>query len=79
MGHADGQTAADDVCVSPCLSCRYLLVGRLPLAAGGDGREAVKLWNTAVWHEVLTLPGEGTLFYFVAFPSDRQTLMARNS
>ncbi|HCO95719.1 MAG TPA: hypothetical protein DIU00_17525 [Phycisphaerales bacterium] len=49
------------------------------LAAGGDGREAVKLWVTAEWQEVLTLAGEGTLFYFVAFSPDGQTLMARNS
>jgi serine/threonine protein kinase/WD40 repeat protein len=49
------------------------------LAAGGDGREAVKLWNTATWQEVATLAGEGSLFYFVAFSPDGQTLMARNS
>jgi WD40 repeat protein len=49
------------------------------LAAGGNGREAVKLWVTAAWQEVLTLAGEGTLFYFVTFSPDGQTLMARNS
>jgi WD40 repeat protein len=49
------------------------------LAAGGDGREAVKLWVTAAWQEVLTLAGEGTLFYFVAFSPDGRTLLARNS
>jgi WD40 repeat protein len=49
------------------------------LAAGGAQREAVKLWNTAGWQEVATLPGAGTLFRFVAFSPDGQTLMARNS
>jgi WD40 repeat protein len=49
------------------------------LAAGGNGREAVKLWVTAAWQEVLTLAGEGSLFSFVAFSPDGQTLMARNN
>jgi WD40 repeat protein len=49
------------------------------LAAGGNGHEAVKLWVTAAWQEVLTLAGEGSLFSFVAFSPDGQTLMARNS
>ena len=49
------------------------------LAAGGNGHEAVKLWVTAAWQEVLTLAGEGTLFHFVTFSPDGQTLMARNS
>lgn len=34
---------------------------------------------TAAWQEVLTLAGEGTLFYFVAFSPNGQTLMARHS
>jgi WD40 repeat protein len=49
------------------------------LAAGGIGREAVKMWSTADWHEVATLSGEGAMFRFVAFSPDGQTLMARNS
>ena len=49
------------------------------LAAGSSGREAVKLWETATWQEVLTLAGEGTMFRFVAFSPDNQTLMARNN
>jgi len=49
------------------------------LAAGSSsGREAVKLWETVTWQEVLTLAGEGTMFRFVAFSPDGQTLMARN-
>jgi WD40 repeat protein len=48
------------------------------LAAGSGGREAVKLWETVTWQEVLTLAGEGTMFRFVAFSPDGQTLMARN-
>ena len=31
------------------------------------------------WQEVLTLAGEGTMFRFVAFSPDGQTLMARNN
>ncbi len=49
------------------------------LAAGGNGNEAVKLWATMNWQEMLTLAGEGTLFSFVAFSPDGQTLIARNS
>jgi serine/threonine protein kinase/WD40 repeat protein len=48
------------------------------LAAGSGGREAVKLWETVTWQEVLTLAGEGTMFRFVAFSPDGQILMARN-
>jgi serine/threonine protein kinase/WD40 repeat protein len=48
------------------------------LAAGSSGREAVKLWETATWQEVLTLASEGTMFHFVAFSPDGRTLMARN-
>jgi WD40 repeat protein/serine/threonine protein kinase len=48
------------------------------LAAGSSGHEAVKLWETATWQEVLTLAGEGTMFRFVAFSPDGQTLIARN-
>ncbi len=48
------------------------------LVAGSSGHEAVKLWETATWQEVLTLSCEGTMFRFVAFSPDGQTLMARN-
>ncbi|MHC4507480.1 MAG: protein kinase domain-containing protein [Planctomycetota bacterium] len=48
------------------------------LAAGSNDREAVKLWETTIWQEVLTLAGEGTFFDFVAFSPDGQTLIARN-
>jgi serine/threonine protein kinase/WD40 repeat protein len=48
------------------------------LAAGGSDREAVKLWETTTWQEVLTLTGEVTGFFFVAFSPDGQTLIAYN-
>jgi len=48
------------------------------LAAASGGREAVKLWETTTWQDVLTLAGEGTGFRFVAFSPDGQTLIARN-
>jgi WD40 repeat protein len=40
------------------------------LAIGSDGKEAVKLWDTASWQEVLTLEGEGSLFVSTAFSPD---------
>jgi WD40 repeat protein len=48
------------------------------LASGSGGREAVKLWETTTWQEVLTLAGEGRDFRFVAFSPDGQTLIARD-
>lgn len=48
------------------------------LAAGGSDREAVKLWETTTWQEVLTLAGEVTGFFFLAFSPDGQTLIAYN-
>jgi len=48
------------------------------LAVGSHDREAVKLWETDTWQEVLTLAGEGTNFNMVAFSPDGRTLMAGN-
>ena len=42
------------------------------LATGGNGREAVKLWDLSTHRELMTLSGQGNLFSFVAFsPDDR--------
>jgi WD40 repeat protein len=46
------------------------------LAVGSHDREAVKLWETDTWQEVITLAGEGTHFNMVAFSPDGRTLMA---
>ncbi len=46
------------------------------LAAGSNGREAVKLWDTDTWQELLTLEGVGSLFPFLQFSSDGRSLMA---
>jgi dipeptidyl aminopeptidase/acylaminoacyl peptidase len=37
------------------------------LAIGSNAREAVKLWDVVSWQELLTLEGEGSLFYAVEF------------
>ncbi|MCI0747389.1 MAG: protein kinase [Verrucomicrobia subdivision 3 bacterium] len=47
------------------------------LATGSEGREAVKLWDTATWQELATLPGQGSLFR-VAF-SPGGTILAASS
>lgn len=38
------------------------------LATGSNGREAVKLWDTATWQELATLPGHGSLFRVLFSP-----------
>ncbi|MHC4692875.1 MAG: WD40 repeat domain-containing protein [Planctomycetota bacterium] len=48
------------------------------LATGGDGREAVKLWDVSTRRELLRLPGQGTLFSYVAFSPDGIWLAACN-
>ncbi len=40
------------------------------LAVGGDGAEAVKLWDTGSWQQVLTLNAQGSLFRSTAFSAD---------
>jgi WD40 repeat protein/serine/threonine protein kinase len=53
--------------------------GRRLATGGGSGREAVKLWDVATCREMLTLPGEGSIFGFVAFSPDGNWLLARSS
>ncbi|MHC1768592.1 MAG: protein kinase [Verrucomicrobiia bacterium] len=48
------------------------------LATSSGGRDAVKLWDLATGRELLTLPGAGSLFTFVAFSPDNNWLVARN-
>jgi WD40 repeat protein len=49
------------------------------LAIGSSGNEAIKLWDAEGLHELLTLPGEGSLFLSVAFSPDGDTLAAANA
>ena len=44
------------------------------LAASGDGVEAVKIWDTDSWQELLTLSGEGSGHYRVKFSTDGSML-----
>lgn len=48
------------------------------LAIGGDGHEAVKLWETDGWREVLALEGAGSLFQTTAFSPDGSQLGSCN-
>jgi WD40 repeat protein len=48
------------------------------LATGSGGREAVKLWDVSTRRELLTLPGQGTLFSYTAFSPDGIWLAACN-
>jgi WD40 repeat protein len=50
--------------------------GRL-LAAGGEGKEAVKLWDIKTWQEVLTLSGKGPV-YGLKFSPDGRCLLGVN-
>ena len=51
-----------------------------PMAAGwppvADSRDAVKLWDLSTHRELMTLPGQGSLFSFVAFSPDGRWLAA---
>jgi WD40 repeat protein/serine/threonine protein kinase len=48
------------------------------LATGGGGRQAVKLWDVSTHRELMTMPGQGSLFSFVAFSPDGTWLVACN-
>jgi serine/threonine protein kinase/WD40 repeat protein len=48
------------------------------LAAGGTGVEAVKLWDTANYRELLTLPGTGSGFWETSFSADGKLLGSLN-
>jgi len=45
------------------------------LAAGGGGRESVKLWHVETGQELLTLPGKGSLLMDIAFAEGGNTLL----
>ncbi len=46
------------------------------VAIGGNRDEAVKLWDTDGWEELLTLQGEGSLFEHVTFTPDGRHILA---
>ena len=48
------------------------------LAIGGDGNEAIKLWDLESLQELLTLEGEGSIFLSSAFSPDGDLLASRN-
>jgi WD40 repeat protein len=48
------------------------------LAAGSEGQEAVKLWDTESWQELLTLSGQGSIFKGLKFSPDGRYLLAIN-
>jgi WD40 repeat protein len=48
------------------------------LAAGSNGREAMKLWDVPSLEEVATLEGRGSFFSDVRFSPDGNTIGARN-
>jgi len=48
------------------------------LATGSSGQEAVKLWDLRGYQELLTLEGEGSMFWPIAFSPDGDALAAMN-
>ena len=59
-------------------SVRFSPDGRR-LAAGSNGREAVKLWDLATQRELITLEGEGSIFTRLRFSPDGNVFGARNA
>jgi len=53
--------------------------GRRLATGGGFSREAVKIWDLSTCRDVLTLPGQGSVFWHVTFSPDGQWLAALNS
>jgi WD40 repeat protein len=49
------------------------------LATGGNGKEAVKLWDLITGQEVITLDGNGMLFHFTRFSPDGNVIAAINA
>jgi WD40 repeat protein len=49
------------------------------LLAGSGGAEAIKLWETRDYHEVLTLEGNGDSFQQISFSADGNILGATNA
>jgi WD40 repeat protein len=48
------------------------------LAAGGDGREAIKIWDPESHEDLATLQGKGSLMSNVRFSPDGNSIAARN-
>jgi WD40 repeat protein len=48
------------------------------LAAGSNNQEAIKMWETATWQEVLTLAGQGSMFMRTKFSPDDRFLVSVN-
>jgi len=48
------------------------------LAAGSASLEAIKMWETATWQEVLTLAGQGSMFMRTKFSPDDRFLVSVN-
>jgi WD40 repeat protein len=46
--------------------------------AGGNGKEAIKLWDLHSHEDVATLTGEGRFFLYAVFSPDGNTIAARN-
>ncbi len=67
---------------------RGVLLGVHSVAFSGDGKrlaigsgkneEALKLWNTESWQEVLTLEGQGSMFWSTVFSPDGNAILAGN-
>ena len=49
------------------------------LATGGADKEALKLWDTESWQEVLTLDGQGSVFSPTAISPDGNAIGAMNT
>ena len=49
------------------------------LAIGSNGNEALKLWDVEGVQELLTLPGQGSMFHATAFSPDGSVLASCNS
>jgi WD40 repeat protein len=49
------------------------------LAIGSNGSEAIKLWDVESLQELLTLPGQGSMFNATAFSPDGHVLASSNS
>ncbi|HOY60826.1 MAG TPA: hypothetical protein PK640_22105, partial [Verrucomicrobiota bacterium] len=49
------------------------------LAIGSNGNEAIKLWDVGSLQELLTLPGQGSMFNATAFSRDGSVLASANS
>ena len=47
--------------------------------ATGHGKEAVGLWDTESWEEVLTLGGQGSVFSSTAFSPDGKVIGTMNA